>query len=211
MPLDPYISCPCGSGKKFKWCCAAYYAQIEKAFDLDRTGQHEAALHAMQQLTQSQALADYFEAAVGAGAPAKAASNWIMGELARKLKDGGGDPAAGPVPPVRLAELLGLIEAGRISGSTAKGVFEKMFASGRSAGEIVAAEGLTQIDDESEIAALISGVLARNADAVAQYRGGKTATFGYLVGQVMKAAAGRANPRRVNERLREMLDQERNG
>ena len=159
-----------------------------------------------QQLTQSRALADYFEAAVGAGAPAKAASNWIMGELARKLKDGGGDPAAGPMPPVRLAGLLGLIESGRISGSIAKAVFEKMFASGRSAEEIVAAEGLTQIDDESEIVALISGVLARNADAVAQYRSGKTATFGYLVGQVMKAAGGRANPRRVNERLREMLD-----
>src|SRR5438034_6430706 len=102
-----------------------------------------------QQLTQSRALADYFEAAVGAGAPAKAASNWIMGELARKLKDGGGDPAAGPMPPVRLAGLLGLIESGRISGSIAKAVFEKMFASGRSAEEIVAAEGLTQIDDES--------------------------------------------------------------
>ena len=76
----------------------------------------------------------------------------------------------------------------------AKDVFEKMFASNRSADEIVAAEGLAQIDDESQIVALIADVLAKNADAVAQYRGGKTATFGFLVGQVMKAAGGKANP-----------------
>ena len=87
----------------------------------------------------------------------------------------------------------------------AKDVFEKMFGSDRTADDIVAAEGLAQIDDESQIVALIADVLARNADAVAQYRGGKTSTFGFLVGQVMKAAAGKANPKRVNELLTRTL------
>ena len=79
--------------------------------------------------------------------------------------------------------------------------------SSRSAEEIVAAEGLTQIDDASEIAALVQRVLAANGDAVAQYRGGRAATFGFLVGQVMKAAGGKANPKRVNELLRRALDE----
>ena len=158
------------------------------------------------QLTQSRAVADYFEAAVRAGAPAKLASNWIMGELARKLKEAGADIAASPVPPARLAGLVALVDKGTISGAIAKDVFEKMFATGRSADDIVAAEALTQIDDESQIATLIGDVLARNADAVAQYRGGKMATFGFLVGQVMKAAGGKANPKRVNELLRRALE-----
>ena len=78
-------------------------------------------------------------------------------------------------------------------------------ATGRSADEIIGAEGLKQIDDESLVTGLIAEVLARNADAVAQYRNGKTATFGFLVGQVMKAAAGKANPKRVNELLKRAL------
>ena len=81
-----------------------------------------------------------------------------------------------------------------------------MMASGRSAGAIVAAEGLTQIDDESQIVAMIAEVLAKNGDAVSGYRAGKTATFGFLVGQVMKAAAGKANPKRVNDLLKRALE-----
>jgi aspartyl-tRNA(Asn)/glutamyl-tRNA(Gln) amidotransferase subunit B len=157
------------------------------------------------QLTQSRSLGDYFEATVRAGAPAKAASNWIMGALARTLKETGGDIATAP-PPARLAGLIALVDKGTISGSTAKDVFEKMFASARAAEEIVAAEGLTQIDDEAHIVALIAAVLAKQPDAVAQYRGGKTATFGFLVGQVMKAAAGKASPKRVNELLKRALE-----
>ena len=157
------------------------------------------------QLTQSRALGEYFEAAVVAGAPAKAASNWIMGELARKLKEQNLDVASSPVTPDRLAGLIGLIENGAISGSMAKDVFDRMFSSNRTAEAIVAAEGLAQIDDESQIVVLISEVLAKNADAVVQYRGGKTSTFGFLVGQVMKAAGGKANPRRVNELLTRTL------
>ena len=158
------------------------------------------------QLTQSRALADYFESAVAAGAPAKPSSNWIMGELARKLKEEDRGIDASPLTAERLAGLIALVNNGTISGSIAKDVFEKMFASGRAADEIVAAEGLTQIDDESQIVGLIAGVLSKHADAVAQYRGGKTTTFGFLVGQVMKATSGKANPKRVNELLKRALE-----
>jgi aspartyl-tRNA(Asn)/glutamyl-tRNA(Gln) amidotransferase subunit B len=158
------------------------------------------------QLTQSRALADFFEAAVRAGAAPKAVSNWMMGELARALNASGRDISESPVSPERLARLLALIDDGTISGAIAKGVFEKMFESRRAAEEIVRAEGLRQIDDETQIVQLVADVLAANADAVAQYRAGKAATFGFLVGQVMKAASGRANPGRVNAILKKALD-----
>ena len=163
------------------------------------------------QLVASRALADYFEAVVAAGAPPKQASNWIMGELARKTKELAAVAAAPAeagryvLEPERLAELISLVEKGTISGSIAKEVFAKMVATGRRADDIVAAEGLSQIDDDSQIRALIDDVVARHADAVAQYHGGRAATFGFLVGQVMKAAAGKANPKRVNELLRDAL------
>ena len=158
------------------------------------------------QLTQSRALADYFEAVVRAGAPAKAASNWIMGELARALNANGVAIGSSPVDPGRLAGLIALVEKGAISGSMAKGVFETMYASTQTADAIVAAEGLAQIDDESQIAGLIADVIAANAGPVADYRGGKTSAFGFLVGKVMKAAAGKANPKRVNELLKRALE-----
>ena len=158
------------------------------------------------QLTQSLPLSEFFEEAVAAGAAPKAVSNWMMGELARALKESGHGISESPVPPARLAELVTLIDRGTISGAIAKGVFEKMFASGRSAEEIVRAEGLTQIDDEGQIVELVREVLAKNRDAVAQYRAGKAATFGFLVGQVMKAGGGKANPKHVNVVLRRLID-----
>jgi len=159
------------------------------------------------QVTQTRAMADFFEAIVRAGATAKAASNWMMGELARALNDRGVTIAHSPISPSRLAGLLMLIERGAISGAIAKGVFETMLAGDDTADAIVAREGLTQIDDEGAIVDLVAAVVARHGDAVAQYRAGKTASFGFLVGQVMKAAAGKANPRRVNEVLRRVLEQ----
>ena len=157
------------------------------------------------QLTQSLAVADYFEQTVRAGAAPKIASNWMMGELARALNAAGRDIAESPVAPERLAELLALIDSGTISGAIAKNVFETMFASGERAGAIVKAGGLTQISDDSQLSAQITEVLSRHADAVAQYRGGKTSTLGFLVGQVMKATGGKANPKRLNELLKEAL------
>jgi aspartyl-tRNA(Asn)/glutamyl-tRNA(Gln) amidotransferase subunit B len=158
------------------------------------------------QLTQSRTTAEFFEGMLAAGAPPMAASIWIMGELARALKARGRDLSDPPLAPERLAGLIALIDSGKISGAIAKDVFEKMLETGRSADDIVAAEGLTQIDDEREIAALVARVIGDNADAVAQYRGGRAATFGFLVGQAMKAAGGKANPKRINELLRRALD-----
>jgi len=158
------------------------------------------------QVTQSRALADYFEATVAAGAAAKAAANWMMGELARALKEAGVAIDRSPVDPGRLAGLIALIEKGTISGAIAKGVFDKMFSSDRSAAAIVEAEGLAQIDDEKEIAAQVAEVVSKNGDAVAQFRAGKASTLGFLVGQVMKATGGKANPKRVNELLKKALE-----
>jgi aspartyl-tRNA(Asn)/glutamyl-tRNA(Gln) amidotransferase subunit B len=158
------------------------------------------------QLTQSRAVADFFEATVQAGAPAKAASNWIMGELTRVLNQHGVDVRSSPVDPARLAGLIALVEKGTLSASMAKSVFETMYSSGATADAIVARDGLAQIDDESQIVRLIADVLSAHPDPVAQYRGGKASAFGFLVGQVMKAAAGKANPKRVNELLRRALD-----
>jgi aspartyl-tRNA(Asn)/glutamyl-tRNA(Gln) amidotransferase subunit B len=158
------------------------------------------------QLTESRELADYFEAVVRAGAPAKAASNWIMGELARVMKDRSADISAPPLTAAALAGLIALVENGRISGSIAKQVFETMVATGRSADDVVQAEGLAQIDDEAMLVALIDGVLAAHPGPVAQYRDGKTATLGFLVGQVMKASGGKAHPKRVNDLLRRALE-----
>ncbi len=146
------------------------------------------------QLTQSREVSDYFEAAVAAGALPKVAGNWII------------NIAGSSLPIERLTGLLALVEKNVISGSIAKTVFDTMIASGRTAEEIVAAEDLAQIDDEGQIARLVAEVLAKNASAVAQYRGGKSSAFGFLVGQVMKAAGGKANPKRVNELLKRVLD-----
>ena len=158
------------------------------------------------QVTLSRQVADYFEATVSAGAAPQSACNWITGELTRKMKDLRGDIASQPVAPQRLAGLIRAIDAGTISGSVGKDVFEQMFESGRTADEIIRDEGLMQIDDESHLGRLITAVLATHADAVEQYHAGKTATFGFLVGQVMKAARGNANPKRVNELLRRNLE-----
>jgi aspartyl-tRNA(Asn)/glutamyl-tRNA(Gln) amidotransferase subunit B len=157
------------------------------------------------QLTSSRALADYFEATVHAGAAPQLASNWITGVLAARLNEAGADITQSPIEPGRLATLVKAIDAGSIAGPIAKDVFDKMWSGKSTAAEIIAAEGLTPVDDEAAIAAMIAEVLAAHADAVAQYRNGKTGAFGFLVGQVMKAAKGKANPTRVNRLLQQAL------
>ena len=157
-------------------------------------------------LTQSAATAAYFEATAAASGNAKAASNWIMGELTRKMNELGIGIETVPLPPSALSELIRLVDSGTISGPTAKDVFEKMYASGRPAADIVAAEGLGRIDDEGAVEAAVQKVLAANLDAVAQYRAGKRQTFGFLVGQVIKSMGGKANPALVNTIMRRELD-----
>jgi aspartyl-tRNA(Asn)/glutamyl-tRNA(Gln) amidotransferase subunit B len=161
-------------------------------------------------LTQRKDTADYYEAAVGRYANAKALSNWVMGDLLRVIRERKLDAALvihdWPVAPERLAAMVELIDSGEISGKIAKAVFEEMVDTGRTAVQIVAEQGLTQISDEGAIVAAIDSVIAANADKVAQYRGGKDKLFGFFVGQVMKATQGKANPQKLNELLRTKLD-----
>jgi aspartyl-tRNA(Asn)/glutamyl-tRNA(Gln) amidotransferase subunit B len=157
-------------------------------------------------LTHSSALADYFEQVAAAGASPKAASNWVMGELLRTMNERGMTISTVTLTAAALAGLIGLIEKGTISGSIAKDVFAKMFDSGRSADEIVAAEGLAQIGDEAALLSIVKTVIGSHAEAVAQYRAGKNQTFGFLVGQVMKGSGGRANPKLANQLLKRELD-----
>jgi aspartyl-tRNA(Asn)/glutamyl-tRNA(Gln) amidotransferase subunit B len=157
-------------------------------------------------LTQSAELAGYFEQVAAEAGNPKAASNWVMGELLRTLKEHGTSITDVPLSPRALAGLIRLVDNGALSSSLAKDVFAKMYDSGRSAEDIVAADGLAQIDDESVLLALVHDVIARHSDAVAQYRAGKNATFGFLVGQVMKGSRGKANPKLANQLLKRELD-----
>ena len=162
-------------------------------------------------LTQSGAVADYFERVARASANPKAASNWVMGEVLRKLKETRIADDAIPLPSEALAELIRLLDTGTITGPIAKDVFEKMFDTGRSAPDIIAAEGLGRIADTRQIDAQVRVVLAAHAAAVAEYRAGRTKTFGFLVGQVMKAMGGRGDPALVNEALRRALSESGSG
>ena len=156
-------------------------------------------------LTATQSLADYFESVVRSGAPAKTAANWIQTELLRRLNDSGKEIEASPVSPAALAELLKLIESGQITGSVGKKVFATMFESGRSASEIVAAEGLGAQVDTSAVEQAAREVISKNPDNVAQFKSGKEGVFKFFVGQVMRATRGQANPQAVNDILRKLL------
>jgi aspartyl-tRNA(Asn)/glutamyl-tRNA(Gln) amidotransferase subunit B len=157
-------------------------------------------------LTQSPELAGYFEQVAAEAGNPKAASNWVMGELLRTLKEHGTSITEVQLSPRALAGLIRLVDTGALSSSLAKDVFARMYDSGRSAEDIVAADGLAQIDDETALLALVRDVIARHSDAVAQYRAGKNATFGFLVGQVMKGSGGKANPKLANQLLKRELN-----
>jgi aspartyl-tRNA(Asn)/glutamyl-tRNA(Gln) amidotransferase subunit B len=156
-------------------------------------------------LTLSPGVADYFEAVAREAGQPKAASNFVMNEVLRKLKDDDQDLSRCPVSPASLGELLRLIEAGTISGKIAKDVFEKMWESRESPRVIVEREGLVQVSDEGPILAAISEVLAASPEQVATFRKGKTSTLGWFVGQVMRRTGGKANPQVVNELLKKAL------
>ncbi len=156
-------------------------------------------------LTTTRELAEYFESAAQASGNPKSASNWVMGEVLRKLKEAKADIAQCPVTPASLAELIGLIQAGTLSGGLAKEVFEEMWTTRRPAPEIVRSRGLTQISDEAELLAAIDQVIAANPGPLQQYRAGKTTTFGFFMGQVMKATKGKANPAMIQKLLTDRL------
>jgi len=157
------------------------------------------------QLVSERSLADYYEQAVAASGNARAAANWIRTELFRELEAHGLSAADSPVQATELGALVRLIDEAKISGKQGKDVLVEMFKTGKSAVAIVAEQGLVQVSDTGEIDSLIDSVIAANPDQLANYRAGKETLFGFFVGQVIKASQGKANPKIVNERLREKL------
>lgn len=158
-----------------------------------------------QVLTLTRSSSEYFEKVVAVAGDGRAAANWVMGELTGLLKTAGKDFSDSPVSPERLGELVGMVVKGEISGKLAKEIFPKMFASGDEARAIMEREGLQQISDSGALEKIVDEVLAANPKQVEQYKGGKTAVIGFLVGQVMKASRGQANPGQVNEILKARL------
>jgi aspartyl-tRNA(Asn)/glutamyl-tRNA(Gln) amidotransferase subunit B len=160
-------------------------------------------------LTARKDLANYFEAVVAADANAKAASNWVMGDVLRVVHERRLDEALvirdWPVPAPHLAAMIRMIDEGKISGKIAKTVFEGMVETGAPAERIVAERGLSQVTDEAAIRAAVTAVVESNPDKVAEYRTGKEKLFGFFVGQVMKATQGKASPQMVNALLQELL------
>ncbi|OGQ82844.1 MAG: aspartyl/glutamyl-tRNA amidotransferase subunit B [Deltaproteobacteria bacterium RIFCSPLOWO2_12_FULL_60_19] len=161
-------------------------------------------------LTSRRDVADYFERAVKTHANPKALSNWVMGDLFRVIKERRLDNALRiadwPVPPEYLAAMVKMIDEGKISGKIAKNVFEQMLERSEPPEKIVRDQGLEQVSDVSGIEKAIAEVLTANAQQAADYRAGNEKIFGFLVGQVMKATRGKANPQVVNEVLKKKLE-----
>lgn len=158
-------------------------------------------------LTQNKAMAAYFETAAQTSGQAKLASNWIMGELSRRLNSGeSADIAHAPVNAAQLGQLITRIADNTISNNAAKQVFDALWSgTGTDVDALIDSLGLKQMNDSGALEAIIDGVLATNADNIAQYRAGKDKAFNALVGQVMKASKGKANPGQVNELLKKKL------
>jgi aspartyl-tRNA(Asn)/glutamyl-tRNA(Gln) amidotransferase subunit B len=156
-------------------------------------------------LTDTQALANYLEAAVEAGAPGKGAANWMQTELLRRLNDSAKEISESPVTPVALAELVKLVESGKITGAVGKKVFATMFESGRTAEDIIAAEGLGVQASDSVIEQFAREVIEKNPENVAKFKAGNEGVFKFFVGQVMRATKGQASPQAVNDTLRKLL------
>ena len=185
-----------------------------------------------RQLTENRARADYFEACVGqtvgeaGGSPAgevpgktsgeaagqatgeaRTVSNWMLSELLRVQHENRMDQATleARIPPDHLAQLLGQIKEGKISGKIGKDVLDNMAETGKAPAQVIEEQGLVQISDTGELEGLVDGILAEHPDDVADYRAGKTKLLGFFMGQVMRATQGKANPKLVNELLRKKL------
>ncbi|TYO99083.1 aspartyl/glutamyl-tRNA(Asn/Gln) amidotransferase subunit B [Geothermobacter ehrlichii] len=157
-------------------------------------------------LTADRGIAEYFEACVERHGNPKTCANWVMGEVLRNLKEKEVAIAECPVTPELLCGLLDRIADGTISGNIGKKVFEEIWNSGKTADAIIEEKGLKQVTDAGAIEAMVDEVLANCQAQVEQYRAGQTKVLGFLVGQVMKASRGKANPQLVNELLRKKLD-----
>jgi aspartyl-tRNA(Asn)/glutamyl-tRNA(Gln) amidotransferase subunit B len=160
-------------------------------------------------ITAEKEIADYYDRAVAEGkahgADPKSIANWITGELFRLMKDAAIDIDAVKIPPAQIGELIELVQGGTISNSIAKNVFEEMFASGKSPKGVIEKKGLAQISDRGELESVASKVIADNPQPVAEYLAGKEAIAKFLVGQLMKATRGQANPVLANQLILEKL------
>jgi aspartyl-tRNA(Asn)/glutamyl-tRNA(Gln) amidotransferase subunit B len=156
-------------------------------------------------LAMSRAMADYFEEVASLSGEPKLAANWILNDLIFLLQENKKGFVEYPVPAKNLAKLIALISKGTISGKIAKDLLAEMVRTEKSAGEVMAEKGLEQINDPEKIAGIFREIMTANPKQVEQYRKGKTATFGWFVGQVMKATRGQANPQLVQEVLKKEL------
>ncbi len=157
------------------------------------------------QIAGERALADYFEAAVKDAKDPKIVANWLLGDLTRLANAAGVPVYASPVPPANLAELVALINSGAITGKIAKAVIEAMFTGGKTAAQVIAEQGLS-VQGAGEVADIVEKIVAANPDVVAKIKAGADKSIGFLVGQVMREAKGRAKPDDVNRLLKEALD-----
>ncbi|WP_182188447.1 Asp-tRNA(Asn)/Glu-tRNA(Gln) amidotransferase subunit GatB [Pectinatus frisingensis] len=158
-------------------------------------------------ITNSREMAEYFDAVIKQNVDAKLAANWIMGDLAKNLNAAGKTIAESPVSAKNLAKMIKLIQNNTISSKIAKKVFDEMWQSDNDPELIVKEKGLVQITDTDAIEKIVDEVLLGNPKPVADYKGGNTKSIGFLVGQVMKASRGKANPAMVNKLLKEKLSQ----
>ncbi len=150
-------------------------------------------------LVEEKAVADYFEQCCQLGCPPKAASNWIMTEILRELKESDLEIDDLPIRPAHLAELIKLIDTGTISGKIAKEIYADVRQSGKMPAEIVKEKGLVQVSDDSAIEGFVDQVIAENPGPVEDFRGGKDKALAFLMGQVMKVSKGKVNPQMARE------------
>ncbi|MEK7393131.1 MAG: Asp-tRNA(Asn)/Glu-tRNA(Gln) amidotransferase GatCAB subunit B, partial [Fibrobacterota bacterium] len=156
-------------------------------------------------ITAEKPLADWYEGIIAAGAAAKPASNWFMGDVLRVVKETGKGISDLPIGPAHIAELIARIEDKTISGKIAKDIFVDMAESGKTPDQLIEEKGLRQITDTGAIDKAIADVMAANPKELEGYRGGKEKLFGFFVGQVMKVTQGKANPAVVNDLLKKAL------
>ena len=156
-------------------------------------------------LTDTRALADYFESTVQAGATPKITANWIATELLRRLNDTGKEIGESPVNPEPLATLLAEVEGGKITAASGKKAFATMFETGRSPAEIIAAEGYSTLVDSVEVERVCRELIEKNPENLAKYRAGNEGMFKFFVGQAMRATKGQADPKLINDTLRRLL------
>ncbi len=156
-------------------------------------------------ITGEKAFADFLDIAVKNGATPKSVSNWMQGEMLRRLNDANIAPTDNPITPQALAELIVMVENGKINNSQAKQVFNEIFDTGKSPAQVVKERGFEQISDTSELESAVDTVLAANPDAAQKYAGGEDKVLGFLVGQIMRATKGKANAQIVNDILNKKL------